>query len=310
LSKLAPTAISLALLGGAAIAFAVSERLKLEPTPVTGTRVDKVFSPVCECPSSEATIAFELRKPARLTVEILDRDDDVVRTLVAGQRFGAGELAFRWDGRDGEGRIVPEASYRPRVELRDRGRTIVLPNPIRVDITRPRLSVIEFGPQLLSPDGDGRHDRLRVLYRVSEPAHGLLFVDDRQEIRTRFKARRAKFDWFGVVNGRRVAPGRYEIAVAAEDLAGNRSSTFGPKTVMVRYVELARETIRVRARLRFGVRVKTDAPMFRWRFARATGTARPGLLVLRAPRKPGRYTLYVAANGHGDRALVRVRPRR
>jgi hypothetical protein len=79
--------------------------------------------------------------------------------------------------------------------------------------------------------------------------------------------------------------------------------------VTIRYVELARSVIRVRARARFGVRVLSDARSVRWRFAGASGTAEPGLLVLRAPRRAGRYTLFVTANRRGDRAEVVVRPR-
>jgi hypothetical protein len=78
--------------------------------------------------------------------------------------------------------------------------------------------------------------------------------------------------------------------------------------VRIRYVELARSVIRVRARTRFGVRVRTDASSFRWRFAGRRGLAPAGLLVLRAPRA-GRYRLYVDVNGHGAVARVIVRPR-
>jgi hypothetical protein len=59
--------------------------------------------------------------------------------------------------------------------------------------------------------------------------------------------------------------------------------------------------------MRFGVGVISDARSVRWRFAGGTGTAEPGVLVLRAPRRPGRYRLFVEANGHGARADVVVR---
>ncbi len=76
----------------------------------------------------------------------------------------------------------------------------------------------------------------------------------------------------------------------------------------VRYVELARDTVSAKARTRFGIRVTTDAARFSWRFAGGKGVAEPGLLVLRAP-KAGRYTLFVEANGHADKARVVVTPR-
>jgi hypothetical protein len=115
--------------------------------------------------------------------------------------------------------------------------------------------------------------------------------------------------WNGRIDGRAQPPGRYAITLAAEDLAGNVGAPSRPAAVEIRYVELGRALVRTKARARFGIRVLTDARTVKWRFARASGSAKPGLLVLRAPRKAGRYTLFVTANGHGARAVVVVRPR-
>jgi hypothetical protein len=159
-----------------------------------------------------------------------------------------------------------------------------------------------------SPDGDGRNDKLSVGYRFSERAHGLLYLGEQRVVRTLRQRPVSKLDWFGRVDGRALPAGEYSFTLAAEDTAGNVSEgrTFAAR---IRYVELGRETIRAQARTRFGVRVTSDAETVRWRFARATGRTQPGLLVLRAPRRPGRYTLFVDANGHGSRASVVVRPR-
>ena len=77
---------------------------------------------------------------------------------------------------------------------------------------------------------------------------------------------------------------------------------------MLRYVALARDRIQAKARTRFGVEVSADAPV-RWRLAARRGTAKPGLLVVRAPGRPGRYTLVVRAGDHAARAAVIVSPR-
>jgi len=85
LARIATTLLVLALLGGTAAAFAVTEGLKLEKSPILSTRVTKEFSPTCGCPTRVATISFRLRKADRLRLQIV-RGDAVVRTLVDGRR--------------------------------------------------------------------------------------------------------------------------------------------------------------------------------------------------------------------------------
>jgi hypothetical protein len=183
-----------------------------------------------------------------------------------------------------------------------------MPNPIRVDTRPPKLTLLSAAPLRISPDRDRRRDFVRFTYRLDERAKAHLFVNGRRHTLTRFQPLEGKVDWNGRLNGRPVRPGRYELVLAAVDPAGNRTDA-PARTAVVRYIQLARESVRARVRTRFGVRVLADARTYRWRFARASGVARPGLLVLFAPRRPGRYTLYVSANGRADKATVRVVPR-
>ena len=303
--RLAPTLLVVALLAGTAPAFAVSEQLKLEPVPVTGTRVTKVFSPVCGCDQANAFVSFRLRKNGRVTVELLDGSDEVVRTLARGEPLDAGRATFRWDGRTDDGAPAPEGTYRPRVRLREHGREINLPNPIRVDTTKPSIRLVSAAPRRISPDRDGRRERVIIRYRLSERANALLFVEGTQRVRSRFRPLADELVWYGRLRGKGLPAGTYPVVLAAVDPAGNRGEA-PPFRIVIRYIELAREQVRARVRTRFGVRVRTDAKSFRWRFARSTGTAKPGLVILRSPRRPGRYTLYVSANGHADKAAVVV----
>src|SRR2546428_12272619 len=79
----APAALVAALLVATAAAFAYTERLKLTPSPILRTRVDALFSPVCECGTESARIEFRLRRHDRITVTILDKSGHVVRTVVS-----------------------------------------------------------------------------------------------------------------------------------------------------------------------------------------------------------------------------------
>ena len=217
------TALVLALLAGTAAAFAVTERLKLQPSPLGVADFTHVFSPVCDCPSATAQLSLRLRKPDRLTVELLDADGDTVRTLARDENVPAGRLVLQWDGRDAEGRLVPEGVYDPRVRLADARRTIRLPTPIRVDVTPPRLRLLSARPRTLQRRGDYRRRRLVVAYRLGERALPSLYVDGVERVRGKFRRGEGHLDWWGRVDGKHVDPGRYRLTLVALDAAGNRS---------------------------------------------------------------------------------------
>jgi hypothetical protein len=307
LPRLLSTLLVVALLGGTAAAFAVTQGLKIEPSPILAPRIDKVFSPVCDCTTRVATIQFRLRKPDRVQLEIVG-DDHVVRTLVAGQRLRRGTVTYTWNGRDDSGRFVPQGVYKPRVHLTDQHRTIDLPNEMQVDTTAPQITLVALSPRALSPDGDRRGDRVTVSYRTSEPAHAILLVDGRRIVFTRRQLQRSSLDWNGRVAGKTLPPGIHRLQLAAEDRAGNISSAGKPFHAVIRYVTLARDRIAAKAGTRFGVRVSADASVS-WRLGARTGTTKPGLLVLRAPARAGRYTLRVSVGGHTARAAVIVSKR-
>ena len=306
MSRLPQTLIVLALLGATAAAFAVTERLKLEKSPITGTRVDKVFSPICECSRDLAEISFRLRGNQVVTVDMLNSGGRSVRTLVRNRREQAERVTYTWDGRDDAGRIVREGVYRPRVRLRRHGRTIVLPNPIRVDTTAPVISLTRVFPRVFSPDEDGRNDRVTAEYEIDEPARAMMLVDGQRRVLGKFRSTEGRLVWFGLVGGRPVRPGEYEIRLRAFDRAGNRSARTRAVTVRVRYVEFVRDEVEAVAGRRFGIGVSTDAPVYRWVFDGRKGKYRKKLLTLRAPEEPGTYVLYVVLGRWADRAEVVV----
>ena len=303
------TVLVLALLAATASAFAVTETLKVQRTPIVAPRVDDALSPVCECESRRARIEFRLRRADTLTLSIVDAQGDVVRTI-AERRFGAGRVRVAWDGRLDNGSVAPEGRYRPRVRLAAERRTIVVPNEMRLDVTPPDLVVDELSPTVFSPDGDGRSDRVRARYRASEPAQVLVLVNGKIRVETFGTPRRGKVEWYGRLRRRPLRPGLYALSLMARDPAGNLSEPTPTAVVRIRFVELRPNVVRVRTRARFGVRVSTDARSYRWIFARRRGRAAAEHLVLRAPAEPGRYELYVVTpTRHADRMTVIVAPR-
>jgi hypothetical protein len=306
-ARYAPAALVAALLVATAVAFVYTEKLKLTPSPIIGTRVDKVFSPVCDCETGTARISFRLREADVVGIQIIDRGDTVVRELVRARSALRGRLTFTWNGRDDEGTVVPEGRYRPRVHLAGERRTIVLPNPIRVDVTPPQIQLRSLRPRVFSPDGDRRRDRVELGYRVDEPARVALFVEGRQRVRKKGQKQEGTIAWFGRVDGRAHSRGVYRLELSARDIAGNLGVRTPGKPVVIRYVALVRTRIETSPGRRFGVRVLSDAARIAWRFGQGRGEAPPGRLRFRAPLAPGRYRLTVTANGHRDRAVVIVR---
>ena len=296
-----------ALLAATAAAFALTEVLKLQKSPITGTKVDSVLSPVCVCPTDEAVIRFKLREGDVVDVAIIDSRGEVVNTLASGSAFPAGRVTLRWDGRSDEGTVLPEGEYRPRVHLREANFTIEMPNEMRIDVTRPVVGSVRVSRRVFSPDGDGRADGIRVAYELSEEAKGLLFVNGRRRVETKFARLEGRLDWYGKADGRSLPAGRYALTVSARDPAGNVAQQTQPEAVRIRYVVLGRTRVEVGAGARFAVRVSSDAAEVRWRLAGRSGTAAPGTLRLRAPRQKGRFTLTVSANGYSARAAVFVR---
>jgi hypothetical protein len=305
--RLASALLVVGLLVATAAAFAVTERLKLVRSPILQTQLDRrVFSPVCGCESDTVELGFRLRNADRVTITVVDADGRTVSTLVRGERRPAGPVVVRWDGRGDDGSVVPEGTYKPRVHLAGQHRTIELPNPMRVDTTAPDVLELSAGPLVFSPDGDGRRDKVAVRYRLAEEGRAELYVGGELRVTQRRRLAAGKIDWHGLQGERGLPAGSYELSLVATDLAGNRSRPGGPVVVTIRYVELSRRAITVRAGRRFSVRVTTDAESFSWRLGRAGGRAVPGVLVVRAPQRPGRYALVVEANDRRARANVTV----
>jgi hypothetical protein len=302
--RLFPTLLVIALLGGTAAAFALTEGLKLQKEKITAARVDKVFSPTCGCSTDYARIRFRIPRADVVSVSIVS-GGHVVRTLAQSAPVDAGWQQFDWDGTDGRGHRLKDGSYRPRVQLEDAGRTFTLPNPIALDTKPPQIRFGLVTPKAFSPDGDFRRDLVRVHYRVNEPARALLYVNGKRRIYARLIAAAGSFvRW----RARGYPAGRYALVLRAQDAAGNISASTKPVFVRIRYVELEHHVVRAHAGRGFKVGVVTDALAFHWRFGRRSGTGHDHVLHLRADR-PGWYRLSVTANGHTDHGVVRVAAR-
>jgi FlgD Ig-like domain len=207
--RYAATIFVLAVLVGTAVAFAETERLKLQPTPIQESFVQPAFSPSCACGTERAAIRIRLHRANTVNVRILDSSGHTVRLLADGKRLPRGRSQFEWNGRDDAGNRLPDGRYFVEVHLRHGDRTFKLPRPTVLDTVAPTTRVLSLRRVL------HLGERVRVVYRVSEPAHGVLFVNGKQVVVTYTKSRTARLQW---TPGR---AGRYRVQLAAVDLAGN-----------------------------------------------------------------------------------------
>jgi FlgD Ig-like domain len=296
--KFAPTLIVAGLLAATATAFAVTERLKLEDSPVISTTFAGRFSPKLV----DERIGFRLRREEDISLDISDSKGTIVKHGIGSGVFGQAYHQFAWDGRDDSGQIVPDGTYHVELTLKDEDRTIEFPRPVVVDSTPPAIQDVEIRHGVFSPDGDRRADQVNVHYTFSEPAYAILYVDGKRVATSYRKKPVGTIQWYG--RGKR--PGDYRLALAAQDLAGNTAGSTREFTVRLRYIDLFKHRFTPHGRI-LRVRVSTDAKTVGWRLGRTRGNGKPPLLRLPVPTKPGRYTLTVTANEHRARATVVVR---
>jgi hypothetical protein len=310
-ARVLSTAVVLVLLAATAAAFAITEGAKLDKSPIAGTQPNQVFSPAgTKYPNAE--VRFRLRTRERLTVWIQDSDGRRVATLLPPRSAHKGQsFDLVWDGFSRSGTIEPDGTYYPVVKLLRSHRTIVVPSKIVLDTKPPVITVKHPQYPIISPDGDGHADTFRFHYTVSKPAHAILLVRGRRVLYTLGQKQSGELVWNGRVRNSqhvlvRARPGRYLLAIAAEDRAGNVSKGVPFAIAQVRYVVLARTRVVVRPGGRFFLRVSTDSPQVHWRLNRASGVQRAGTLRFRAPRKAGVYHLYVTVGSHAAVCAVVV----
>ncbi|MDQ1534240.1 MAG: hypothetical protein QOF28_2001 [Actinomycetota bacterium] len=308
MARVLSTAVVLALLTATALAFVVTERAKLEKSPITGTRVTAIFSPNAVDPKlKNAVVSFRLRTTQRIEAWIQDSNGSRVRLLQAPRTFKRGtRVDLVWDGFTDTGTIVPDGVYMPVVKLSHR--IFVLPSEIRLDTKPPVITVRHPQYPILSPDGDGRHDSFTVPYRINERGNAILAVRGTQVEFTRCCKQVGELHWNGRLGNppRPVRPGRYLLTVAARDEAGNQSKPFPFAIAQVRYITLARDRVVVRPGGKFALRVSADTPTVRWTLHGRSGTQRTGTLHFTAPKSVGVYRLYVTAGAHAASCTVVV----
>ncbi len=180
MKRLPPVAFA-ALVAATVAAFFVTQHLKVAtpflqgaPAPVpaafdplygvSGTHEPRVCwsrPPKGQAPApidyrATYTTFYLQHQSGHVGVYIVDGSDDIVRTIATDYDFPRTYVrnppaAFRWNGREDNGRLAPDGTYYYRVVLIGRGRTITIPRPVRIITVPPRPTVTRVSPSLISP---------------------------------------------------------------------------------------------------------------------------------------------------------------
>ncbi len=305
MQRILSTAVIVGLLAATAAAFAVTERLKLTKSPITGTKVMRGYlSPRAH---TTAAVNVRFRRGDVVTATVVDSGRHPVDSLVYRVRMPKGRHTFTWNGRTDAGAVAPDGTYRFEIHLANQHRTILLPNPISLESKLP--AVLDAGAvrPAFSPDGDHQSDTVTIHYKLSEDAHVLVYVDGIRIIRSRSHKQKDKVAWNGKVHGKLLPPGTYVLTVDAVDLAGNKATDVKQVAVDLRYITLLPAHVSVKRGAVFHVSVSTDAKRYHWSLGGRKGVAKTARLKLRAPSARGTYRLTVTEDGHSDHAAVTVR---
>jgi hypothetical protein len=227
-------------------AFFLAQRLKSGAPPIERVYFQPVISPNGDGRKDSVTLRFDLPRPDRVEVALVDSRGEVRRRL-ADERLGTGTHRFPWNGLDDRGRRAPDGAYVLRVRLADQGRTLLSSRTLTVDTVPPSPRVVAVTPATIVPGTSGRRGRARIRYLgPTDPAPEFTVLQataSRRGLRPVAQFVGPRFrqtaTWDGRVRGGRLAPsGRYVFGVRATDPAGNTSGR----------VPFPAEGVRVRAR--------------------------------------------------------------
>jgi hypothetical protein len=214
-------------------AFFVTQQLKSEfPLVIRFATQPPHFSPNGDHYRDGSIVGFDLSEPADVTFSITDGEGNEVRRIVDDRRLaGDTKHRFRWDGRDDEGRPVPDGTYRMRVVRRDESRVINSTKEITVDRNPPAVELLAATPSEIAPGEPGQNPHVVVRYRGpvnSAPEFRVFRTDDGPpRVVRRFRGNDARRGvWRGEVAAgpdatKPAAEGIYAFTVTVRDRAGN-----------------------------------------------------------------------------------------
>jgi hypothetical protein len=214
-------------------AFFLTQQLKGDfPLVIRFATKPAHFSPNGDAYRDTTKVGFDLSEPASVSFMVVDAEGAEVRRIVEDRRLGGdAKHRFTWDGRDDDGNLVADGTYRMRVVRRDESRVIDSVKEIRVDREPPRVALVSVEPSVIATGLPGEPPSVRLRYRGPKNKAPVFRVfrtgDGEPRIVRRFRGDRDREGvWDGQVSAgpERSEPapeGDYAFTVAVRDRAGN-----------------------------------------------------------------------------------------
>ncbi|MGH3023229.1 MAG: FlgD immunoglobulin-like domain containing protein [Gaiellaceae bacterium] len=197
------------------------------PLAVTGLRATPdALTPNGDWTGEDTTVSFRLSRRATIGMRVEDASTGtLVRTLMASGSRPAGAFSRAWDGRTSGGALVADGRYRVEVSAESGVETVTRAVGLVVDRTLGGMTV---SPTVVSPNGDGRYERLRIGFQLTRAASVRVQVRRGGDVlRTLLSGSLAAgayaTSWDGITrNGTRSGDGDVTAYIAAETALGSR----------------------------------------------------------------------------------------
>ncbi len=298
--------------------FYVAQHLRHSEPVVLGVRVTPTFSPTGSGPRT-AAVSFYLKRSDIAAVSVVDNRGDEVRTLAEGRAIGKRtRTQFVWDGNDETGKPAPDGWYRYRIGLARQGRSLTVPNGVRLDTT-PAVPVVKqvdpsHGPgPLILPGAKLVVGRLGGTRGRNVEGFVLRTDTNPSKVVKRFPLpdNATSVRWDGRIYGHQAPEGVYLLGVTETDSAGNRGSTparlapvagppRGKPGVTVRRLGVQAPSTPVQAGGAIQVAVDARGHAFEWSLRPATG----GALLAHGKGKGTKVSVRVPSKANGVTVLT------
>jgi hypothetical protein len=127
---------SLVLGAGTVLAFWLLLGGWLSPISISFSSDRPVMHPDPQGEVDPLLLRLDLSRTAKVTVDVWNRDDELVATLLYRRKRGAGDHVLLWDGYDDDGRIAAYGDY--EVEATASTLTTSVTSSVRVQVLPPQ----------------------------------------------------------------------------------------------------------------------------------------------------------------------------